>query len=44
MKARQVFFKFYDKVSREEFKTIYSGFRISWMAWSNQSDLPAFFY
>jgi hypothetical protein len=40
LKARQGFFyNLDDKVSREEHKTIYSGVRISGIAWSNQSDL-----
>jgi len=36
------FFNFNDTISREEHKTIYSGFRIIGMSMSNQSELPAF--
>jgi len=41
--VKVLLFYFKDKVSREKHKTIYSGLRISEMALSNQSDLPAFF-
>jgi hypothetical protein len=42
--AWQVFFwNFNDTISREDYKTIYSGLSITGMAFSNQSELPAFF-
>ncbi len=41
-KLKNFFYDKVDKVSREEHKTISSGLRISRMALSNQSDLPAF--
>jgi hypothetical protein len=40
--ARQVKKKFYDAISRKENKTICSGLRITRMALSNQSEIPAF--
>jgi hypothetical protein len=39
----KVIIKFIDKISQKEFKTFYSGLRISGMALSNQSDFPALF-